>query len=132
VERPVAGEVAEAGTMSVPSEASARGGELPGNPPNAVLHAIRFYGPLTIEEVRAFVRLSRRDVEAAVEELRLRGEPIVGGHDGLHVTEDPSELEAYLKARGRRTAQIHRGTMRLRSTLRRMRERADLTLWGAA
>lgn len=96
----------------------------------AVLHAVRFYGPLTIEEVRAFVRASRRDVEAAVEELRLAGEPIVGGNDGLHLTDDPVELEHYLEARRRRAAQIHRGTMRLRTTLRHMRERTDLVLWN--
>jgi hypothetical protein len=129
VNRQLEAEVAEVGS---PAEASARGGSLPGDPPNAVLHAIRFYGPLTIEEVRSFVRVSRREVEAAVEELRLRGEPIVGGNDGLHVTEDPVELEAYVDARRRRIASIYLGCRSLRRTARRMRERADLTLWDVA
>lgn len=97
-----------------------------------VLHAIRFSGPLTIEEIRAFVRASRRDVEAAVEELRLAGEPIVGGSDGLHITEDATELERYVDARRRRIVSIYMGNRSLRRTARRMRERADLTLWEVA
>lgn len=98
----------------------------------AVLHAIRFYGPLTINEVCTMTKLSRRDVEAAVESLRLAGEPIVGGNDGLHLTEDPVELENYVEARRRRMASIYLGSRALRRTARRLRERVDLTLFGAA
>lgn len=88
--------------------------------------------PTTIADLAVLTHHSRREIEEAVETLRLRGEPIVGGNDGLRLTEDPAELAAYLEARRRRTAHIHRGTMRLRSTLRRMRERSDLTLFGDA
>jgi hypothetical protein len=75
---------------------------------------------------------SRRDVEAAVESLRLAGHPIIGGADGLRLTEDPDELEKYVEARRRRMASIYLGSRALRKTLRRLRERSDLTLWGAA
>lgn len=92
-----------------------------------VRHWLRM-GPATIDELRLMIHCSRREVEEAVESLRLAGEPIIGGTNGLRITEDPDELAAYLEGRRRRTATIHRGTMRLRSTLRHMREAQDLTL----
>ena len=95
-----------------------------------VLRLLRI--PTTIADLAVLCNVSRRDIEACVEELRLRGEPIVAGNDGLHVTEDPAELEQYVDARRRRIASIYLGCRSLRRTARRMRERADLTLWGAA
>lgn len=86
----------------------------------------------TIGELCSQLRKSRREVEEAVEFLRLRGEPIVAGNDGLHLTEDPDELTAYVEARRRRMASIYLGSRALRRTLRYMRERADLTLWDVA
>lgn len=65
--------------------------------------------------------LPRRTVEEAVEELRLRGEPIVASADGIRFTENVDELATYLEARGHRAAAIHRGTMAMRDTLRRLR-----------
>lgn len=101
----------------------------PGTVQYEVRHWLRM-APATIDDLRLMIHVSRREVEEAVESLRLKGEPIIGGTDGLRITEDPDELAAYLEARRRRAAQIHRGTMRLRSTLRRMREARDLTLFG--
>jgi len=83
----------------------------------------------TIGELALHVRVSRREIEEAVESLRLAGEPIVGGNDGLTLTADADVLARYLEARRRRTAHIHRGTLKLRTTLRRMQERSALTLW---
>ena len=103
------------------------GGPLSGTPWDVLL--LLRGAPSTIDDLRLILRVPRREIEGAVEELRLRGEPIVGGSEGLRLTEDPAVLADYLEARRRRTAHIHRGTMRLRTTLRRMRERADLTLW---
>lgn len=88
--------------------------------------------PRTLDELRLALRVPRREVEAAVEALRVSGEPIVGGNDGLHLTSDPVELERYVEARRRRLVTIYLGTRALRLTARRMRERTDLTLWGAA
>jgi biotin operon repressor len=91
-----------------------------------VLAALR--DPHTIDELRHALGYSRRDVEAAVEALRLAGEPIVGGNDGLRLTDDPDELSAYVEARRRRMASIYLGSRALRRTLRRIRERTELTL----
>lgn len=88
--------------------------------------------PTTIADLATLTGHSRREIEEAVEVLRLRGEPIIGGNEGLKLTESADALGVYLEVRRRRAAQIHRGTMALRRTLRRMRERDDLTLWGAA
>ena len=83
----------------------------------------------TIGYLAESLHLSRRDVEASIESLRLGGAPVIGGSDGVKLTADPVELEAYLAQRRYRTAAIHRGTMRLRSTLRRMKFGAQETLW---
>lgn len=85
-----------------------------------VLHIIRVAGPITLGEIARLPGMTRREAEAAVEELRLEGEPIVGGNDGLRLTNDPDELAKYLEGRRRRAASIHRGTMSMRRTLRRM------------
>jgi hypothetical protein len=83
----------------------------------------------TIDELRLILRVPRREIEGAVEELRLRGEPIVGGSEGLRLTEDPAELEKYVEARRRRLVTIYAGTRALRRTLRYMQMERDLTLW---
>lgn len=131
--RQLEAEMAAAGPMSGSATASVEG-RFPGLPA-AVLHKIRFLGPLTIAEIATFCAVSRRDVEAAVEELRLSGEPIVAGNDGLHLTENPDELETYVQARRRRIASIYLGNRSLRRTARRMREvedeRIGLTLWAS-
>ena len=83
---------------------------------------------VTIDEIRSYTGLSRRAVEAEIEDLRLAGEPIVAGPDGISLTSNPGELARYLEQRRHRAAAIHRGTMALRSTLREMQAPA-LTLW---
>lgn len=86
-----------------------------------VLRVIRAGGPMTIDDVARTLGMTRRDVESAVQELRLRGEPIIDvGRNGLALTSDPDELAAYLEKRRRRTATVHRGTMSMRRTLRQM------------
>lgn len=94
-----------------------------------VLECLRV--PHTLDELRLDLGVSRRDVEAAVEALRVDGHPIVGGNDGLHLTSDPVELEQYVAARRRRVVSIYLGTRALRLTARRLRERVDLTLFGS-
>lgn len=110
----------------------AGGGEVVA-PPTAlereILQWLRL-APATINYLRLMCHdASRRDVEAAVEALRLRGEPIVGGNDGLRLTENPDELAAYVEARRRRMASIYLGSRALRRTVRRLRERTDLVFW---
>lgn len=84
----------------------------------------------TIDELAQRLSWPRRAVENAIENLRLSGEPIIAGNEGVRLTDNPRELGEYVEARRRRAAEIHRGTMRLRTTLRRM-EQGDLTLWSA-
>lgn len=90
----------------------------------------------TIAELAARLHWPRRAVENAIEHLRLEGTPIVASNAGVRISTDPDELADYLEGRRRRAGEIHRGTMRLRSTLRRMKEAADakarLTLWDVA
>jgi hypothetical protein len=100
-----------------------------------VLHWLRI-APATLDDLRLMIRSaggSRRVIEEAVETLRLRGEPIVGGNDGLHLTDNPDELDRYVQARRRRAVSIYLGTRALRLTAKHMREAQDaeagLTLW---
>lgn len=86
----------------------------------------------TIADLALLCAVPRRSVEEAVESLRLRGEPIVGGNAGLWLTEDPDELAAYIEARRRRLVSIYAGNRALRRTLRHMREARDLTFWDLA
>ena len=103
------------------------------NPEQAVLRVLVFPEDWhTLDQVGRQTRLARRDVEAAIETLRLEGQPIVGGPRGVKLTSDPEELGAYVEARRRRMASIYLGSRALRRTARRMKERTDLTLWGAA
>lgn len=97
-----------------------------------VLETLRHGRWSTIAGLAEVLRLSRRDVESAIESLRLQGEPVIGGASGVKLTSEPVELEAYLAQRRYRTAAIHRGTMRLRSTLNRMRHGSQQPLWRDA
>jgi biotin operon repressor len=89
-------------------------------------------GDYTIDDLRRALRVTRRDIEAAVESLRLAGQPIIAGNDGLRLTEDPAELAAYVEARRRRLVSIYKGNRSLRQTVRRLQEQRDLTLFGDA
>jgi len=93
-----------------------------------VLRLLRI--PTTIADLAILCNVSRRDIEACVEELRLKGEPIVAGNDGLRLTENAEELAAYVDARRRRLVSIYAGNRALRRTWRRMKEATDLTLWS--
>jgi len=90
-----------------------------------VIHVIRSYGPVTIDDIARLSFLSRRECEKAIEELRLAGEPIVAGNDGLRLVEDPDLLEKYVQARRRRMLSEWKGTQSLKRTLRAMREAQD-------
>lgn len=113
----VAGEVSMSGASPAPLERD-------------VLRLLRIRS--TIADLAILCGVPRRDIEATVETLRLRGEPIVAGGDGLWITEDAAELEQYVEARRRRIASIYLGNRSLRRTARRMREASDLTLWDVA
>lgn len=94
-----------------------------------VLAALQHGRWQTLADLATVLRVPRRDVEAAVELLRLHGAPVIAGGEGVKLTDQPRELEHYIQGRRLRTAAIHRGTMRLRSTLNRMRHGTQETLW---
>lgn len=77
-----------------------------------------------------------RRVQAAVEELRRRGIPIVGDADGMHLAASVAEFEAYLASYDRRLLTMLRNRSAMRRLLRRMRADAagvePLELWTAA
>lgn len=110
--------------MQAPEAQVAGGGPVSGPPT-----ALEGQGWRTLDEIARQLSIPRREVEQLIEGWRLAGKPIVAGSRGVKWTDDPTELAAYLEARRRRTAHIHRGTLRLRTTLRRMRERVDLVFW---
>ena len=78
------------------------------------------YREQTIDQLRTALRVSRRDIEAGIEALRLAGNPIIADATGVRLTFDPAELAAYIDARRRRLVSQYRGTRALRQTLRRM------------
>jgi hypothetical protein len=89
---------------------------------------IRRFGPITLRDIARMTHLSRRDCEQAVQELRLRGEPIIDdGTLGLRYTDDPEELASYLRSRRERARTILKASGPLRETERRLRQR-DMVL----
>jgi biotin operon repressor len=72
----------------------------------------------TYEALSARLDLPRRDIEAAVEELRRSGAPICTGSRGVWLTQDPAELrEQYRRLRRRALHQL--------ANLRQMLRTAD-------
>ena len=119
----------------------AEGGRRDIRPPDAALlrevfRLIRVMGPVKIADLATFANVSRREIEAAVQQLRKDGDPIVGDSDGLHLTEDPDEIRHYIKVRQGRAAELYLGNRALRVTMQRLKESQDaeagLTLWPAA
>lgn len=97
------------------------------------LTALRSWRSATIDHLTRAVGCSRREMEQAIETLRLEGFPIIAGAAGVSLTDDPHELERYIEARRRRLVSQYQGTRALRAALRKMRDeqaRAEgLTLW---
>ena len=104
-------------------------------PEQAVLGRLTLVGlgrPVKIEHLRwahPQRRLSRREVEAAILALRLAGEPICSGPDGvwLGTPDELAECIERLRARARTQLVTCRA---MRRTLRRME--GQLVLWRAA
>jgi biotin operon repressor len=86
-----------------------------------------------LDGIAAELGVSRREAEAAIEELRLSGEPIIGGDRGVRLTDDPLELREYVQSRRHRALAIAKGTRQLRHTVNRLEGRAasQKTLWPA-
>lgn len=90
--------------------------------------------PITLADLSAACGLSRRDCESLIQQLRLRGEPIIdAGRDGLVLTDDPDRLAEYIERRLDRAKTILAAQKPLESTLARLQEREAVrhaaTLW---
>jgi hypothetical protein len=84
----------------------------------AVLREAR--ADVTIAELCATLRLPRRVVEAAIEDLRRDGQPLVSSSRGVRYTDDPAEVRACVDALRRRAAQQFITARSLRRTAGRL------------
>lgn len=85
--------------------------------------------PVTLRDLAMWTHLPRRDVEAAVQALRLSGQPIVSSAEGIRLSSDPDEVrECATALRRRLTSQAITARAMLR-TARRMTDEKALTLW---
>ena len=75
---------------------------------------------MKIDVVAKWAGLSRRETEGAIEALRLEGQPIVGGNEGVQLTRDPRVVREYVKSRRRRLFHVALGTRALLRTARRL------------
>lgn len=86
----------------------------------------------TIGELAEALRVSRREIEAAVQHARLDGVPIVSGSEGLWIASDAQEaLEAAQALRKRAITQLVTARA-LRAAGKRMAAVRQQTLWEAA
>lgn len=84
----------------------------------------------TLASIALSLRLSRRDVEQAVQELRLAGEPLVSDSEGIRYTTDPKEVAACAEALRRRLVSQYLTSRALRRTARRLEGINQPSLWG--
>lgn len=78
----------------------------------------------TLGELAEAMGAPRRALEAAVEQLRKDGVPIVSGPRGIHLTQDPAELRAAYRALRRRYVTQAIGARELLRTADRMERHA--------
>jgi hypothetical protein len=89
------------------------------------VEALLTHEPRTIGEVTAALHVSRREVEASIQELRLRGVPVMSGADGIWLGTSSREVQAGAEALRRRIVQQAITQRALRSTARRMAVEED-------
>lgn len=95
----------------------------------ALLHSAEAGEWSTIAEIAQRLGWSRRSVEEAIEDLRLAGEPIIAGPQGVRISNDAAEIRAYARGRRHRLASIAKGTRSLLRTARRL-DTVQPSLWG--
>ena len=87
---------------------------------------------VTIGQLAEGLLMPRRSVEAAIEELRRSGAPIVTGRTGVWLTQDPKELmDSYRRLRSRALHQLA-NLRAMQRTARAMAGTRQETLWGDA
>lgn len=83
-----------------------------------------------IDGLAADLRVPRRLIEDSIERLRLEYQPIIGGNQGVRLSDSPTEVRAYADDRNRRLVQIAKGTRALKTAARRM-EGPQQRFWAA-
>ncbi len=69
----------------------------------------------------SLLQADRRAVEAAIQQARLAGHPLVGSSfRGIRLSDNPDEILAYVDDREDRLRSIYAGTKALRETAQRM------------
>ena len=86
----------------------------------AILNTLEAGEWITLDELRQRLRVSRREVEEAVQELRLAGHAVIGGAEGVKLSTSPQEIREYAASRRRRLVQVALGTRALLRTARRL------------
>ena len=85
--------------------------------------------PATLSELAGWVGSPRREVEEAIQALRLAGQPILADGRGVWLSSDPDEIRRVVRSRRRRELSIARVTRALDNTANRMqREQLSLAL----
>lgn len=89
---------------------------------------LRWVGPkpLTLDRLALILKVPRREVEQAVQSLRLAGHPIVSSGDGIRLSDDPDEVEACARRLMGRLRSQRLTAVAMRRTARRLREPAVL------
>lgn len=90
-----------------------------------VLGRLTLYGPerwTTIEYLSQLEEVPRREIEAAIQELRLGGYPVIGSGDGVRLSTKPSEIRDYARSRRMRAYEIAKGTRELLAAARRLED----------
>lgn len=95
-----------------------------------VLLYLTLAGPATIRDIALDLGASRRDVEQAIQQLRLEGNPICSGAAGVRLARTADELAASNRSLHHRLREQYR-TLRAQRRAEaqlRARENRDLTL----
>jgi biotin operon repressor len=92
-----------------------------------------FWGkPVTISQIAEDMKVSRRQVEHAIEQLRLDGTPICTGSPGVWLSQSAPELYAHAERLRSRAIHVLLGARALRATARRHERVQQTTLFGDA
>lgn len=88
-----------------------------------VLRTIERYGPIPTSDIAWLTIMSRREVEEAVQALRLAGRPIIAGAAGLSLAQTSDEVRAWLDSNDGRI----RSMLATRRAMKRARRMLALT-----
>src|SRR5688572_14557323 len=107
------------------------GGEAARDRGGGVIHDLLRSAPQTKRVLAERAGTTSREVELAINALRLAGWPILSDSDGYRLSQDPQEVLACSQRLRRRAVNQYRTARALRSTARRMTA-PQIELWSVA